>query len=149
VIDAVAVIKQHKHFSAALAAGSKRGSGKPSKKRWQIMPDNGEPSVQQLFDLNGRVGLITGASGYLGFSMASALAEAGCRVVVASRNLKTARRTAAKLSGAQKGRDLFVPHTTICGKCSPIQARGNLPIAGCCRRNSNIFACNLSLRINL
>ena len=72
------------------------------------MPDKTEPSVQQLFDLNGRVALITGASGYLGFAMASALAEAGCRIVVASRNLQTARSTAEKLNGAQKGRHLFV-----------------------------------------
>jgi gluconate 5-dehydrogenase len=73
-----------------------------------MMPDKTEPSVQQLFDLSGRVALITGASGYLGFSMARALAEAGCRVVVASRNLQTASQTAAKLNGAEKGRHLFV-----------------------------------------
>jgi len=40
--------------------------------------------------------------------MARALAEAGCRVVVASLNLKIARRTAAKLNGVQKGRHLSV-----------------------------------------
>jgi NAD(P)-dependent dehydrogenase (short-subunit alcohol dehydrogenase family) len=72
------------------------------------MSDNADPSVQQLFDLSGRVALITGADGYLGFSMARALAEAGCRVVVASLNLKTARRTTAKLNGAQKNRHLSV-----------------------------------------
>lgn len=67
-----------------------------------------EPNVRQLFDLTGRVALITGASGYLGFSMACALAEAGCRVVVASRSRKTAAETAAKLGGTQAGRHLSV-----------------------------------------
>ena len=55
------------------------------------MPRKAAPSIQQLFDLTGRVALITGASGHLGVAMASALAEAGCRVVVASRKLETIR----------------------------------------------------------
>lgn len=57
-------------------------------------------TVQQLFDLTGRTALITGASGYLGSAMASALAEAGARVVAASRKLGTARAVAAALPGA-------------------------------------------------
>lgn len=72
------------------------------------MIDEAEPSVQQLFDLGGRVALVTGASGYLGFPMARALAEAGCLVTVASRDLEMARRTAAKLKGAQESRHLAV-----------------------------------------
>jgi len=44
-----------------------------------------EATIQQLFDLTNRVALITGASGWLGSSMAAALAEAGADVVVASR----------------------------------------------------------------
>lgn len=72
------------------------------------MPDQSEPSIQQLFDLSGRVALVTGASGHLGFSMACALAEAGGRVIAASRKLETARETAAKLGGAQSGRHLAV-----------------------------------------
>jgi len=39
-----------------------------------------------LFDLTGRVALVTGASGHLGSVLARALAEAGATVVVASRD---------------------------------------------------------------
>jgi gluconate 5-dehydrogenase len=56
-----------------------------------------DPTVQQLFDLTGRVALITGASGYLGRAMADALAETGARVVVASRELARAQETASAL----------------------------------------------------
>ncbi|MEO1841402.1 MAG: NAD-dependent epimerase/dehydratase family protein [Pseudomonadota bacterium] len=45
-----------------------------------------EPTTPRLFDLRGNTALMTGASGYLGGAMARALAEAGSRVVVTSRN---------------------------------------------------------------
>ncbi|MDB6121858.1 MAG: fabG 5, partial [Pedosphaera sp.] len=67
-----------------------------------------EPSIQQLFDLTGRVALITGASGYLGSSMADALAEAGARVVIASRDAATGKNAATALGGAEAGRHLSV-----------------------------------------
>jgi NAD(P)-dependent dehydrogenase (short-subunit alcohol dehydrogenase family) len=72
------------------------------------MPEKTAPSIQQLFDLTGRVALITGASGHLGVAMANALAESGCCVVVGSRKLETARRTAAALGGKERGRHLSV-----------------------------------------
>jgi gluconate 5-dehydrogenase len=75
-----------------------------------------EKTVPQLFDLSGRTALITGASGYLGFAMAEGLAEAGCRVVVGSRKLETAKATAAKLGGTQKGKHLFVALNHLDGK---------------------------------
>ena len=56
-----------------------------------------EPSIQQLFDLKGKTSLITGASGYLGRSMAFALAEAGSKVIVTSRNKKRAQSVAGDL----------------------------------------------------
>jgi NAD(P)-dependent dehydrogenase (short-subunit alcohol dehydrogenase family) len=61
------------------------------------MSDEG-PSVQQLFDLSGRVALVTGATGYLGSAMAEALAESGCRVVLASRDLAKAQAAAKQLA---------------------------------------------------
>ena len=48
---------------------------------------NEEPTIQTLFDLGGRVALITGGSGYLGQSLSRALAEAGATLVVGSRDL--------------------------------------------------------------
>lgn len=57
------------------------------------------PTIQQLFDLTGRTALITGASGFLGSAMATALAEAGARVVAGSRKISTARCVAASLPG--------------------------------------------------
>lgn len=67
-----------------------------------------ELSIQELFDLSGRVALITGASGHLGNSMADALAEAGARVVIASRDLEKGKKIAAILAGVEKGHHLAV-----------------------------------------
>lgn len=58
-----------------------------------------EPTVSQLFDLSGKTALVTGASGYLGGAMARALAEAGARVVAASRDAQRGAAAAAALPG--------------------------------------------------
>lgn len=60
-----------------------------------------EPAVNELFDLSGKVALITGGSGHLGRSLSNALAEAGARVVVASRDLERARSVADTLPSPQ------------------------------------------------
>ena len=50
----------------------------------------------QLFDLTGRVAIVTGGNGGIGFGMAKGLAEAGATVVVVGRNAeKNAAATAA------------------------------------------------------
>ena len=41
--------------------------------------------IQNLFDLNGKVAIITGGATHLGFAMASALGELGANIVIASR----------------------------------------------------------------
>lgn len=58
-----------------------------------------EPTIQQLFDLSGRVAVVTGAAGWLGSAMSRALAEAGATLVVTSRNAATAADFAASLPG--------------------------------------------------
>ena len=56
-----------------------------------------QPTIAELFDLTSRVALITGGTGHLGSALANALAEAGARVVVGSRDLDRARQAAAAL----------------------------------------------------
>jgi len=67
-----------------------------------------EVSVHQLFDLTGRVAIVSGASGYLGSAMARALAEAGARVVVTSRDAKRAQETADELPSPKGARHLGI-----------------------------------------
>ena len=59
--------------------------------------------IQQLFDLTGRVALITGGSRGLGLQMAEALGEAGARVMLTSRKAADLEEAAAELS--QRGID--------------------------------------------
>lgn len=58
-----------------------------------------ERTIHQLFDLSGRVAVVTGAAGWLGAAMSRALAEAGARVVVTSRDGAQAAEFAATLPG--------------------------------------------------
>ena len=48
--------------------------------------DRDERTIQQLFDLRGKVAIVTGAAGYLGQQLARALAESGASVIVTSRD---------------------------------------------------------------
>src|SRR5437899_11199454 len=63
-----------------------------------------EPTVQQLFDLTGKVALITGGTGHLGSAMARALAEAGGSVVISSRDPARARAAAGALPVVRNAR---------------------------------------------
>jgi gluconate 5-dehydrogenase len=54
--------------------------------------------VQQLFDLSGRIALVTGGSRGLGLQIAEALGEAGAKVMLTSRKAADLEEAAAELS---------------------------------------------------
>lgn len=55
-------------------------------------------TVQELFDLTGRVAIVVGGAGLLGYQMATALAEAGANLVIASRDARKCQEKADELS---------------------------------------------------
>lgn len=62
-----------------------------------------EPSVDRLFDLSGKVAVVTGGTGYLGGAIGRGLAEAGARVVITSRDQGSADSAAARLPPVASG----------------------------------------------
>ncbi len=54
--------------------------------------------IRELFDLSGKVALITGGARHLGLDAASVLAAAGCRVALTSREITAAEKTADRLA---------------------------------------------------
>lgn len=61
--------------------------------------------VHDFFEMNGKVAVITGGTGGLGYDMAAALAEYGCKLVITSRDQNKADEAAKRLS-AETGADV-------------------------------------------
>lgn len=60
-----------------------------------------ESTIQDLFNLEDKTALVTGATGYLGRQLAAALAEAGATVIVTSRHQERAEKLATELPTPQ------------------------------------------------
>ena len=77
------------------------------------------PSPAELFDLTGRVAVVTGGSRGIGRAVSFALAAAGAEVVVASRKLENCESTAAEITATTGRRALpmavNVSHWDQCG----------------------------------
>ena len=65
--------------------------------------------VHSMFEMEGRVAIITGGSSSLGYDMATALAEYGCKIVITSRSEEKAREAAQKLSAQTGGQVIGLP----------------------------------------
>src|SRR5690606_14850841 len=61
-------------------------------------------NVKELFNLTGKIALVTGGSGNYGTCIVEGLAEAGATVITTSRNLERAQQSAAAFK--QKGLDV-------------------------------------------
>jgi 2-deoxy-D-gluconate 3-dehydrogenase len=66
-----------------------------------------EDAMSKLFDLHGRVAIVTGGNGGIGLGMARGLAEAGCAVAVAGRNAAK-NREAVEVLGALGAKALAI-----------------------------------------
>lgn len=79
-------------------------------------------TVQQLFDLSGRVAVITGGAGMLGRRHADAIAEAGGIVVIADLDLVRAEEVASEIKTANNAQTF----ATILDVTDPVSVRGTL-----------------------
>ena len=73
--------------------------------------------IQELFDLTGKVAIVTGGAGFLGQQFSEALVEAGASVVVADLDQQVAIEYAGTLKGNTAGIALDVTKPDSVNRC--------------------------------
>jgi NAD(P)-dependent dehydrogenase (short-subunit alcohol dehydrogenase family) len=90
--------------------------------------------ISNRFDLNGRVAVITGGAGLLGFQHASALAEAGATVVITDVRASDAVRVADEVKAAYKtptlgvGMDVTAPESIAAVRQTVLERYGGIHV---------------------
>ena len=98
------------------------------------MAMQGEPTIQELFDLTGKVALVTGGVGWLGSSMSAALAELGASVIVTSRTAERAEASAKEIPSPKGAKhygialDHIEEKTAFAGFDACVEAAGQIDI---------------------
>ena len=78
----------------------------------------------KLFDLSGRVAIVTGGNGGIGLGMATGLAQAGAAIVVAGRQAKKSAAAVKTLEGARRQGDRGRKSTsTTRNRCARLPTR--------------------------
>src|SRR5437762_569754 len=81
-------------------------------------------TLMSIFDLSGRVAVITGGNGGIGLGIAQALAVAGCNVSIWGRNAEKNARAAATMAGCAGKVD-----TRICDVADPASVKSAMAAA--------------------
>ncbi len=84
--------------------------------------------IHDLFSLKGKVALVVGGAGKIGFPIAEALAEAGAKVYIGSTNIKNYERAAQKLN--EKGLNVEGLHVDQSSEDSLTMARKGINAKG-------------------
>jgi 2-deoxy-D-gluconate 3-dehydrogenase len=80
-------------------------------------------NIAEIFDLTGKVAIVTGGAMGIGEAIASRLAEAGANVIIADIDLKAARQTAAKIeAGGGKARAIHANVANPADAANMVQA---------------------------